>query len=103
MPSRNYLIINLQQVYYLEGTNIEQAKANRLVLRDFYSVLKYADKQLELVFITGISKFSKVSLFSHLNNLTDITLTDDYATLTGYTQAELEFFLSVKFWLLCLF
>jgi hypothetical protein len=77
---------------YLEDTKIEQAKANRLVLRDFYSVLKHADNELELVFITGISKFSKVSLFSHLNNLTDITIHPDYAALTGYTQAELEFY-----------
>jgi hypothetical protein len=77
---------------YLEDTKIEQAKANRLILRDFYSVLKHADNELELVFITGISKFSKVSLFSHLNNLTDITIHPDYAALTGYTQAELEFY-----------
>ena len=77
---------------YLEDTKIEQAKANRLILRDFYSVLKNADSQLKLVFITGISKFSKVSLFSHLNNLTDITLNKRYASLTGYTQTELEFY-----------
>jgi hypothetical protein len=77
---------------YLEDHLIEQAKANRLILRDFYSVLKNAGKDLELVFITGISKFSKVSLFSHLNNLKDITLDKRYAALTGYTQAELEFY-----------
>ena len=77
---------------YLETLEIEQAKANRLVLRDFYSVLKNADTLLELVFITGISKFAKVSLFSHLNNLTDITLSKDYAAITGYTQSELEFY-----------
>jgi hypothetical protein len=61
-------------------------------LRDFYSVLKNADTSLELVFITGISKFAKVSLFSHLNNLTDITLSKEYAAITGYTQTELEFY-----------
>jgi hypothetical protein len=77
---------------YLEDAKIDQAKANRLVLRDFYSVLKNAGNYLELVFITGISKFSKVSLFSHLNNLDDITTAEDYATLTGYTQEELEFY-----------
>jgi Predicted AAA-ATPase len=47
---------------------------------------------LEFVFITGISKFAKVSLFSHLNNLTDITLSPQYAALAGYTQAELELY-----------
>ena len=74
---------------YLENEKIEQAKANRAVLRDFYSVLKDAGEHLELVFITGISKFSKVSLFSHLNNLDDITIDENYGTLTGYTQEEL--------------
>jgi Predicted AAA-ATPase/PD-(D/E)XK nuclease superfamily len=77
---------------FLETDRIEQAKANRDVLRDFYSVVKNADAQLELVFITGISKFSKVSIFSHLNNLSDITLHPKYAALTGYTQQELEFY-----------
>jgi Predicted AAA-ATPase/PD-(D/E)XK nuclease superfamily len=77
---------------YLEDNTLEQAKVNRLILRDFYSVLKNADEHLRLVFITGISKFSKVSIFSHLNNLQDITLSEDYATLAGYTQQELEFY-----------
>jgi hypothetical protein len=77
---------------YLEDGQLDQAKANRLVLRDFYSVLKNADTHLQLVFITGISKFSKVSLFSHLNNLKDITLDENYGTLTGYTQEEVEFY-----------
>ena len=76
---------------FLEKEEIDLAKENRLVLRDFYSILKNADNQLELLFITGISKFTKVSLFSHLNNLKDITLNEKYAALTGYTQAELEF------------
>jgi hypothetical protein len=62
---------------------------NRTILRDFYGVLKNADSHLDLVFITGVSKFAKVSLFSHLNNLDDITTTEKYATLTGYTEAEL--------------
>jgi Predicted AAA-ATPase/PD-(D/E)XK nuclease superfamily len=77
---------------FLETDKIEQAKVNRDILRDFYGVLKSADAQLELVFITGISKFSKISIFSHLNNLTDITLSENYATLTGYTHEELELY-----------
>jgi hypothetical protein len=77
---------------YLEKDNIEQAKTNRAVLREFYSVLKNADNHLEFVFITGISKFAKVSLFSHLNNLDDISVHKKYATLTGYTHQELEFY-----------
>ena len=75
---------------YLEKSKIEQAKINRDTLHDFYSVLKSADEQLRFVFITGISKFSKVSLFSHLNNLADITMNKKYAALVGYTQQEVE-------------
>ena len=74
---------------FLEKDDIEKAKLNRDILREFYGVLKNADNLLELVFITGISKFAKVSLFSHLNNLDDITLMEEYATITGYTEEEL--------------
>jgi len=59
-------------------------------LKDFYSVIKGADEYIKLVFITGVSKFSKVSLFSGLNNLYDITLTPKYATICGYTQNDIE-------------
>ena len=59
-------------------------------LKNYYSVLKDADPHLALVFITGVSKFSKVSLFSGLNNLTDITLDERYATICGYTRPEIE-------------
>ena len=70
--------------------DIEQAKANREVLKNFYSVLKPLDPHLRFVLLTGVSKFSRVSIFSELNNLTDLTIYSDYATLLGYTQAELE-------------
>lgn len=59
-------------------------------LKNFYSVIKDADQYLKFVFITGVSKFSKVSLFSGLNNLQDITLNPEYAAICGYTQQELE-------------
>ena len=59
-------------------------------LKNYYSVLKESDPYLRLVFITGVSKFSKVSLFSGLNNLKDITLDTRYSALCGYTQHELE-------------
>jgi hypothetical protein len=62
---------------------------NRGILSDFYSVIKARDTNLKFVFITGVSKFSKVSVFSGLNNLNDITLDDDFATLLGYTEDEL--------------
>lgn len=77
---------------FLETNALNIASENRDILRDFYSVLKNADEYLELVFITGISKFSKVSIFSYLNNLRDITLHPKYTTLVGYTQEEIEFY-----------
>ncbi len=55
-------------------------------LKNFYSVLKDADPYLKFVFITGVSKFSKVSLFSGLNNLENLRLSPSYATICGYTQ-----------------
>jgi hypothetical protein len=63
----------------------------RNFLQSFYKILKAADEHLRFVFLTGVSKFSKVSVFSGLNNLNDITLDTKYATLCGYTQTELEF------------
>jgi hypothetical protein len=77
---------------FLEKGTMEQAKMNQSVLREFYSVLKNADDLLQFVFITGVSKFSKVSLFSDLNNLNDITLAPEYAALTGYTVHELTYY-----------
>ena len=71
---------------------LDIARANRDVLRNFFGVLKGGDvaRVLRLVFLTGISRFSKVSIFSELNNLNDLTVSTRYADLLGYTQAELE-------------
>ena len=68
----------------------ELATDIREELKNYYSVLKDSDPYIRLVFITGVSKFSKVSLFSGLNNLQDITIDERYSTLCGYTQKELE-------------
>lgn len=68
----------------------ENARERRERLKSFYSVIKGADEYLKFVFITGVSKFSRVSLFSGLNNLNDITLTKKYATICGYTQHDVE-------------
>ncbi|MCX7997477.1 MAG: AAA family ATPase, partial [Leptospiraceae bacterium] len=72
----------------IEKTEI--AKEVREELKNLYSVIKDSDEFIELVFITGVSKFSKVNLFSGLNNLSDITLDERFATICGYTQTELE-------------
>ncbi|MEO1449774.1 MAG: AAA family ATPase [Bacteroidota bacterium] len=68
----------------------DQAEQNRDVLKNFFSIIKDADPYLHFFIITGVSKFSKVSLFSDLNNLHDITLAPLAQSLTGYTQEELE-------------
>ncbi|MEZ4864492.1 MAG: AAA family ATPase [Caldilineaceae bacterium] len=69
---------------------LEQAHANQLILKTFYSVIKNSDPYIEFLLITGVSKFGKVSIFSELDNLIDITLNRYFADLTGYTQTELE-------------
>jgi hypothetical protein len=71
-------------------TEPERARTMRDALRNFYSVLKDSDAHLKFVLITGVSKFSKVSLFSGLNNLEDITIRADYSSLCGYTSDDLE-------------
>jgi hypothetical protein len=75
---------------FLQKEDLPRAYENRDTLRDFYGVVKDLDDEIEFFFMTGVSKFSQVNLFSQLNNLTDISLSPRYATLTGYTQAELE-------------
>lgn len=70
--------------------NRETAWENRNILRTFYESIKGADQYLKFVFITGVSKFSKVSIFSGLNNLTDITLDEKYSTLLGYTENDFQ-------------
>ncbi|ACN99243.1 conserved protein, with A weak D-galactarate dehydratase/altronate hydrolase domain [Sulfurihydrogenibium azorense Az-Fu1] len=70
--------------------NTEKAIEIREILKDFYSVLKASDQYLKFVFLTGVSRFSKVSIFSGLNQLQDITLSPTFATICGYTQSELE-------------
>ena len=68
----------------------EVLDSNRELLASFYRTIKGCDEHLRFVFLTGVSKFAKVSVFSGLNNLRDITLSERYSNLLGYTQAELE-------------
>ncbi|MBN2895148.1 MAG: ATP-binding protein [Campylobacterales bacterium] len=99
------LITNLQEKYNQKVVilideydkpildNIEDiplAKEMREILRGFYTIIKGADADLRFAFLTGVSKFAKASIFSGLNNLYDISLDTDYATICGYTQEDLE-------------
>ncbi len=77
---------------YLESHDLPQAKANQKIMKTFYSVLKSSESYLRFFFITGVSKFSRVSVFSDLNYLDDLTLDKSCTTIVGYTQEELEFY-----------
>ena len=68
----------------------EVARANRDYLRGLYGVIKDCDAHVRFTFLTGISKFSKVNLFSQLNNLTDLTLDPVYSSICGYTEDDLD-------------
>lgn len=62
---------------------------NRDILKGFYGALKSSDSHLAFIFVTGVTKFSQVSIFSDLNNLTDISLKPKYASLCGFTHGEI--------------
>ena len=72
---------------HLTDSHLEAVKT---AVHDFYQVMKSSDQYLQLVFLTGVSKFSGLSIFSALNNPRDITLHEQYVSICGYTQQELE-------------
>ena len=71
-------------------TDLDTAKEMRDGLYNFYSVIKGSDEFLHFAFLTGVTKFSKVSIFSGLNNIKDISLNKDYGNICGYTQNDIE-------------
>jgi Predicted AAA-ATPase/PD-(D/E)XK nuclease superfamily len=75
---------------YIDPYNLTKANEQRDILKAFFSILKGSSNHIRLLFITGVSKFARVSIFSDLNHLIDLTLNKKYAALCGYTQAELE-------------
>ena len=72
------------------GINEELNEHYRNTLKAFYSVIKTCDQYIRFAFLTGVTKFSKISIFSDLNNLRDISMEKQYAGICGITQAELE-------------
>ena len=72
------------------GVNEELNEHYRNTLKAFYSVIKTCDEYIRFAFLTGVTKFSKISIFSDLNNLKDISLHESYAGMCGITQKELE-------------
>ncbi|MGP1601591.1 AAA family ATPase [Treponema sp.] len=70
--------------------NPELNETYRKILKGFYSVIKSSDESLHFAFLTGVTKFGKVSIFSDLNNLRDISLEKNYAAVCGITETELK-------------
>lgn len=71
-------------------TNPEMRNYARDTLKGLYEHIKYNDEYVKFAFLTGVSKFSKVSIFSGLNNIVDISLYPQYGNICGYTQVDLE-------------
>ncbi len=70
--------------------NKEMSQEARDCLRDFYSSIKSNDRYIRFAFLTGVTKFSKVSVFSGINNIEDISLAPEFGTICGYTHRDLE-------------
>ena len=90
---KNRVVILIDEYDYPLISNItNQALAEecRQVLHDFFIVLKDLSKYIRFIFITGVTQFSKTSIFSGLNNLNDLTLKKSAAVLLGYTQEEIR-------------
>ena len=66
----------------------EQLDVLRNIMRNFFSPLKYSEAKMRFVFLTGITKFSQVSIFSELNNITNVSMDDEYAGICGITKEE---------------
>ena len=92
-PHRQFVMLVDEYDKPLLGTlNTPEVVKFRDALKSFYSVIKTKESLMRFTFITGISKFSKVSIFSDLNNLTDISMSAQFATLLGYTHDEVKRF-----------
>ena len=92
-PHKQFVMLVDEYDKPLLGTlNTPEVIKFRDALKSFYSVIKTKESLMRFTFITGISKFSKVSIFSDLNNLTDISMSAQFATLLGYTHDEVKKF-----------
>ena len=92
LSKKNKIVLLLDEYDKPILNNIGKSECKQILadLKAFYSVIKAFEGKLRFAFITGVSKFCHVSLFSDLNNLTDITMDARYAPMLGYTQSEFE-------------
>ena len=72
--------------------DLEQCTKIKDKLKSFYTTIKSCDEYLKFVFLTGVSKFAKISVFSGLNNLSDLSMHPEYASICGYTENELDLY-----------
>jgi hypothetical protein len=77
-------------IHYIEKEQTTEGELNRDILKSFYGILKDSGEFLRFTFITGVSKFSKVSIFSDLNQFNDLTLDPKFAAVCGFTEAEIR-------------
>ena len=92
-PHKQFVMLVDEYDKPLLGTlNTPEVIKFRDALKSFYSVIKTKESLMRFTFITGISKFSKVSIFSDLNNLIDISMSAQFATLLGYTHDDVKKF-----------
>ena len=77
----------------------DPVKAGRIkdILKGFYTIIKSSDAYVKFAFLTGVTKFAKISVFSGLNNLTDLTMGKEYADICGYTEEELDIYFGEEF------
>lgn len=87
---RVVLLVDEYDKPILDNLFTQELKAIRSAIAGFYAVAKQLDEHLKFIFITGVSKFAKVSVFSGMNNLTDISMDRRYAAICGVTEQELE-------------
>ena len=76
--------------------NSELQEHNKAVFKGFFSILKNCDEYLQFVFITGVTKFHKVSIFSDLNQLNDISLNEEFSSVCGITETEIKKYFSTE-------
>lgn len=91
MTGRNAVVlVDEYDKALLEASDAEHIEHNKAVFKGFFSTLKSYDRYLKFVFITGVTKFSKVSIFSDLNQLNDISLDREYSGMCGITEEEIR-------------
>jgi len=91
LPEKAVILIDEYDKPILDNiNNPEKATRMKEILKGFYSIIKSADSNVKFTFLTGVSKFAKISVFSGLNNLKDLTMKPDYAAICGYTEEEID-------------